>query len=79
MKIINYLFICFIINFTTTFSIFPTLTLLLHNHDGRIILLYMVTLLCKVNLDVLPRFRLKRLIFLFKSVRFSLVWGFHVS
>jgi hypothetical protein len=46
---------------------------------GRRIVLYTVSLLSRESLDLLLRSGLSRPNFLLRSVRFSLVWGFHVS
>jgi hypothetical protein len=46
---------------------------------GRRIVLYSVSLLSRESLDLLLRRGLRRPNFLFRLVRFSLVWGFHVS
>ena len=46
---------------------------------GKVTLLYIVSLLSREGLDLLLRRGLRRPNFLFRSVHFSFVWGFHVN
>jgi hypothetical protein len=47
--------------------------------EGRWIMLYTVSFLLRESLDLLLRRGLRRPNFLLRSVRFSLLWEFHVS